>query len=194
MSPVRFLYAKAFATQGPCVHQCRGPPSCFFNTLPTHPQVTAATAGYRLQPAPANSTPQASDQARYMREARHRRRTASGANNYLPSKITLLQPPGDDRRLQQKIALTTRRTTTSTTALTVTSTSNSHTDSIRYRSSLRNFLNSLLHPAVASRGLQFTYNSSYISYICIGAMPSTGMQGSAQSPSPNRSPFSAARI
>ena len=52
MSPVRFLYAKAFTTQGPCVHQCRGPPSCFLNTFPTHPQVTGATAGYRLQPAP----------------------------------------------------------------------------------------------------------------------------------------------
>ena len=34
---------------------------------------------------PPNFTPQASDQARYMREARLRRRTASGANNYLSS-------------------------------------------------------------------------------------------------------------
>jgi hypothetical protein len=124
MSPVRFFYAKAFTTQGPCVHQCRGPPSWGFNTLPTHPQVTGATAGYRLQPVPElhPASTGSGPQARYMREARHQPPpTASGANNYLSSRIVLLQPPGDDRRLQQKIALTTRRTTASTTAITLTS-------------------------------------------------------------------------
>jgi hypothetical protein len=41
----------------------------------------------------------------------HRRRTASGANNCLSSRIALLQPSGDgDRRLQQKIALTSNAT------------------------------------------------------------------------------------
>jgi hypothetical protein len=122
MSPVRFLYAKALTTQGPCVHQYCGPPLCFLTRLPPirkSPARPPATA-FNLSP---NFTPRASDQARYMREARHHRQTTSGANNYLPSRIALLQPPGDGRWLciQQEVALTTRRTTASTTTTTLTS-------------------------------------------------------------------------
>ena len=89
----------------------RSPP---IRKSPARPPATA----FNLPP---NFTLQASDQARYMREARLHRQKASGANNYLSSRITLLQPSGDDRRLQQKIALTTRRTTASTTSSTLTS-------------------------------------------------------------------------
>jgi hypothetical protein len=142
-----------------------------FSEHAPHPsaRLNGATAGDRLRlNLPPNSTPQAPDQARYMREARHTRRTASGANNYyLSSRITLLQPPGDDRRLQQKIALTTRRTTASTTRTTATLTSYKH--NISGCSSVPQFSAklpqlatpvSLLHPAVASSSLQPAYDSS----------------------------------
>jgi hypothetical protein len=116
---------------------------------------------------PPNFTPQASDQARYMRE-RHDtavERPRPGANICLSYMIARLQPPGDDRRLQQKVALTPRRTTTSTTSFNFdvhkrTTTSTAPGTAV---SSLRSFLNSLLHPAAASRALQFTYSPSYTS-------------------------------
>jgi hypothetical protein len=120
MRPVRFLYAKAFTTQGPCVHQCRGPPSCFFNTLPTHPQVPGATAGYRLQPAP-ELHPASTGSGPL-----HAGGTTPPSNSLRGQQLPLLRDytstaPGDDRRLQQKIALTTRRTTASTAVITLTS-------------------------------------------------------------------------
>ena len=122
MSPVRFLYAKAFTTQGPCVHQCRGPPSCFLNTFPTHPQVTGATAGY-----PPSTCPRTSPREHRIRPATCGRHDSTverppGPTTASPRGLHFYtQPPDDDRRLQQKIALTTRRTTTSTTTTTLTS-------------------------------------------------------------------------
>jgi hypothetical protein len=142
----------------------------FFYTLSTPPQVTGATAGCSLQPAP-ELHPASIGSGPLHAGGTTPPPTASRANNYLSSKNTLLQPPGDDRRLQQKVALTTRRTTTSTTTITLTS--NKHSTS-GYKSAPRFSTKlpqlAILHPAVASRGLKSTYNSIHQ----LGARPELG--------------------
>jgi hypothetical protein len=175
MSPVRFLYAKAFTTQGPCLCSPvnavgRLPPSAFVSFLTRPPPIRKSPArppatAFNLPP---NSTPQALDQAGPLHAGGTTRPppTASGANNCLSTRgiahcastISRRRPP----------------TTTENRADNAT-----HHDfcncynfdviqaqhlgiyigtAVLYETS--NFLNSLLHPAVASASLKSAYDSA----------------------------------